>query len=566
MGTPRRCRVSPWRGGPWAAGARPLQGSCCQAALLEAAQAAGPLSALLGLSGGRAARAGADGALCAPFPVHRQSQGAPGARVTRLPSLRLLTKVVGFYGPVSVRTASAPPREPLGFPTRPRNGLLTEAPCSLAQEASLTARTVEALILAEVSSGCLCLALDGCGRAVSQHADGAKGGRKVAISWPLAWRGTSATGDCPGQLGSGPQLSLFGQPLALICGPGDALPQPVQELLDLLYERGPATEGIFRKAANEKARRELREELDRGTQVDLSSKPVHLLAVVLKDFLRNIPCKLLVADLYDKWLLALEKPSLQEKIAGLREVAGLLPPANRLLLRRLLSVLHHISESAESNRMDASNLAICVGPNMLSPDMDTTLPLAVQKESNDKVTLLVELLIHNCAAVFGDDVASTEESREHTASSTGAAQQNSAACNSPEPAAEGSPVNCHQEQQPKAASALGSSTYPTCLSAPPLTNQKKEVSNMPRSFSEADLSCQSSSLEGRRWDPEAAKREEPFPIQETKCSVEKGALETTPCHPAGTLIKWHSLPTISSGCSLQSSFSPLMARSSPPLH
>ncbi|XP_062429067.1 T-cell activation Rho GTPase-activating protein-like [Rhea pennata] len=282
-----------------------------------------------------------------------QSQGAPGARVTRLPSLRLLTKVVGFYGP----------------------------------EASLTARTVEALILAEAAA-------KQCPRAdpsaveealCCSAADGAKGGRKVAISWPLAWRGTSATGDCPGQLGSGPQLSLFGQPLALICGPGDALPQPVQELLDLLYERGPATEGIFRKAANEKARRELREELDRGTQVDLSSKPVHLLAVVLKDFLRNIPCKLLVADLYDNWLLALEKSSLQEKIAGLREVAGLLPPANRLLLRRLLSVLHHISESAESNRMDASNLAICVGPNMLSRDMDTTLPLAVQKESNDKV-------------------------------------------------------------------------------------------------------------------------------------------------------------------------------------
>lgn len=46
--------------------------------------------------------------------------------------------------------------------------------------------------------------------------------------------------------------------------------------------KGPSTEGIFRKAANEKARKELKEDLNKGGNVDLKSKSVHLLAVVLK--------------------------------------------------------------------------------------------------------------------------------------------------------------------------------------------------------------------------------------------------------------------------------------------
>ncbi|XP_050827839.1 T-cell activation Rho GTPase-activating protein-like [Serinus canaria] len=74
--------------------------------------------------------------------------------------------------------------------------------------------------------------------------------------------------------------------------------------------------------------------------------------------------------------------------------------------------------------MDSSNLAICIGPNMLSPGTESTLPLEVQKEMNDKVTVLVEFLINNCLEIFEGDIAFpacalAEESPEHTDSSTG---------------------------------------------------------------------------------------------------------------------------------------------------
>lgn len=56
-------------------------------------------------------------------------------------------------------------------------------------------------------------------------------------------------------------------------------------------------------------------------------------------------------------------------------VAGKLPQANLVLLKSLLSLLQRISRNAASSRMTAGNLAICVGPNLLSPPEEQTLPL-----------------------------------------------------------------------------------------------------------------------------------------------------------------------------------------------
>ncbi|XP_027652490.2 T-cell activation Rho GTPase-activating protein isoform X1 [Falco peregrinus] len=385
-------------------------------------------------------------------------------------------------------------------------------------------------------------------------ADGTK--KKKVISQSFTLRRSSTNGNSPGQLDSGAKIALFGQPLAIICGEDDMLPQAVQDLLAILYMKGPFTEGIFRKAANEKARKELKEDLNKGGSVDLKSKSVHLLAVVLKDFLRNIPSKLLLADLYERWMQALEKPSKQEKIEELKEVADKLPRPNLVLLKHLLSLLHHISQNADTNRMDSSNLAICIGPNMLSPESDNTLPLEVQKEMNDKVTVLVEFLINNCSEIFGDDIAFpacafAEESLEHTDSSTEhlcAAHQNDSAYDSPDPEAEGSP-RTSQTEQPKGRSTSVSTRYSTHISTPSLTNFRNDIRTMDRRYSEPDLSFQNR-LEGRIRKQKLNKSEDNFSVQQKRLGLEapEKQLAILPSQ-----LSTDSLPKTSSSCSLESS-------------
>ncbi|CAM9182508.1 unnamed protein product [Bubo scandiacus] len=206
--------------------------------------------------------------------------------------------------------------------------------------------------------------------------------------------------------GSGCSRALFGQPLAALCGEDGTLPRPIQELLAVLQQEGPSTEGIFRRAAGGTELRELREALDCGADVDLGSQPALLLAAILKDFLRSIPCKLLVTDLYEDWMAAMQKASREEKIWELRAVAEKLPAANLLLLKRLLSLLQHIGHHAATSRMGCSNLAVCVGPNLLSPAHADLLPLEAMLEMTHKVNVLVEFLMENCRELFEEEAGS----------------------------------------------------------------------------------------------------------------------------------------------------------------
>ncbi|XP_064301555.1 T-cell activation Rho GTPase-activating protein-like [Phalacrocorax carbo] len=197
--------------------------------------------------------------------------------------------------------------------------------------------------------------------------------------------------------------ALFGQPLAALCGEAGTLPQPIQEMMAVLQREGPSTEGIFRRAASGTEVRELREALERSAHVDLESQPALLLAILLKDFLRSIPDKLLVTERYEDWMAAMQKTSKEEKIEELKAVAEKLPAANLLLLKRLLSLLQHIGHNAATSRMSHSNLAICVGPNLLSPPNEELLPLQALLAVTEKVNVLVEFMIDNCRELFGEE-------------------------------------------------------------------------------------------------------------------------------------------------------------------
>ncbi|XP_074878039.1 T-cell activation Rho GTPase-activating protein-like [Buteo buteo] len=227
----------------------------------------------------------------------------------------------------------------------------------------------------------------------------------MGLPWPFAHRRTLAAAQAPGQVGSGCSRALFGQPLAALCGEDGSLPRPIQEMLAVLHKEGPSTEGIFRRAAGRTEFRELREALDHGADVDLGSQPALLLAVILKDFLRSIPAKLLVTDLYEDWMAAMQKSGKEEKVEELKAVAKKLPGANLVLLKRLLALLQHIGHNASSSRMTASNLAICLGPNLLSPPNEDVLPLEAMLAVTEKVNVLVAFLIENCGDIFVEEMA-----------------------------------------------------------------------------------------------------------------------------------------------------------------
>ncbi|XP_078066476.1 rho GTPase-activating protein 20 [Mustelus asterias] len=209
---------------------------------------------------------------------------------------------------------------------------------------------------------------------------------------------------------------LFGLSLPSICKNG-TLPKPIMDMLVLLYHEGPSTKGIFRRSANAKTCKELKEKLNSGNEVQMDKESVFVAAAVITDFLRNIPGSVLSSERYEKWMGGIENENEEEKIQSMKNLVEELPEANVLLLRHLFGVLHQIERNSEENQMTAFNLALCIAPNMLW----LPSPMGPEEESKctRKVAILVQFMIENSYRIFGSGLnslfgGSGDVQREHS--------------------------------------------------------------------------------------------------------------------------------------------------------
>nr|XP_035954900.1 rho GTPase-activating protein 20-like isoform X3 [Halichoerus grypus] len=207
-------------------------------------------------------------------------------------------------------------------------------------------------------------------------------------------QGTAPPSAKPGQ--------LFGVSLTDVCDK-DNLAFPILGMLSFLNRRGPLTEGIFSKSANIKSCRILKDKLNSGVKVNPYNESVHVVASVLKDFLRNIPGSVLLTDLYDKWLGVIDQGNEEEKITAAQRLLAQLPRANVVLLRFFFGVLYNIEQHSSSNQMTAYNLSVCIAPSLLCPPNSGSLEL---KDNLIKKISLVQFLIENCLRIFGEDITS----------------------------------------------------------------------------------------------------------------------------------------------------------------
>lgn len=147
---------------------------------------------------------------------------------------------------------------------------------------------------------------------------------------------------------------FFGLSLSRIC-PNGTLSPILNAIMRGLFQRGPHTQGIFRRCASAKTLRELRDRIDQigtGACDELLSSPALLLAGLLKDFLRNLPNPLLSGPSVNEWLSAAES----QRIEQIKKLVSRLPRENHILLAHVVCVLHHIAKRSRYNLMSPNNL------------------------------------------------------------------------------------------------------------------------------------------------------------------------------------------------------------------
>ncbi|XP_070615713.1 rho GTPase-activating protein 20-like [Erythrolamprus reginae] len=226
--------------------------------------------------------------------------------------------------------------------------------------------------------------------------------KKSLIDWALRRSVSTPTGSPASQSPTNPR-KLFGLSLTLVC-PDGTLPKPIMDILYLLYHEGPSTRGIFRRSANAKNCKELKEKLNSGDEVQVDGESVFVAAAIITDFLRNIPDSVLSSDMHSLWMEAMDKESRAHKIEAIQSLVKQLPEANLLLLKHLFGVLYRIEQNAVENQMNAFNLALCIAPNMLW--LPSPTGPEEESKSTKKVAMLVQFLIENSAEIFGGDIAS----------------------------------------------------------------------------------------------------------------------------------------------------------------
>ncbi|KAK5861072.1 hypothetical protein PBY51_022493 [Eleginops maclovinus] len=193
----------------------------------------------------------------------------------------------------------------------------------------------------------------------------------------------------------------------------------VPRVLDLccqhLENYGLQTVGIFRVGSSKKRVRQLRKEFDQGWEVHLGEEhSVHVVAALLKEFLRDMPDPLLTRELYTAFINTMLLDCSEQKSA-IQLLMFLLPPCNSDTLQRLLCLLSTVAAHAErqrdndgkeipGNKMTSLNLATIFGPNLLHKQKNSDKEFAVQSfaraEESTAIISVVQKMINTYETLF----------------------------------------------------------------------------------------------------------------------------------------------------------------------
>ncbi|XP_026278963.1 unconventional myosin-IXb isoform X5 [Frankliniella occidentalis] len=188
---------------------------------------------------------------------------------------------------------------------------------------------------------------------------------------------------------------IFGTPLHQLVSGDIKVPIVVDRLITTIEMYGLYTEGIYRKSGVTSKVKELKARLEASGDgsssgvhdepVDFETYPIHVLASVLKCFLREMPEPLLTFDCYEDFLRAANLTEPADRVSTLYAILKKLPKPNFDLMERLIFHLARVALHEDTNRMSPSALAIVFAPcvlrtNKVVPAQDSLTDISRQTQ------------------------------------------------------------------------------------------------------------------------------------------------------------------------------------------
>ncbi|XP_031158364.1 rho GTPase-activating protein 8-like [Sander lucioperca] len=174
------------------------------------------------------------------------------------------------------------------------------------------------------------------------------------------------------------------------------IPPVITQTVTYLKEKGLMTEGIFRRSARVQLIKDVQKLYNLGKAVNFDEfGDVHVPAVILKTFLRELPEPLLTFRVYNQVQDFLNVES-SLRITRCKQLVESLPEHNYIVAKYLLSFLHMVSQQSIVNKMSASNLACVFGVNLVWPRHGS-----ISLSALTPINIFTDILIEHFHTVFG---------------------------------------------------------------------------------------------------------------------------------------------------------------------
>ncbi|KAL9555766.1 hypothetical protein MBANPS3_002205 [Mucor bainieri] len=205
------------------------------------------------------------------------------------------------------------------------------------------------------------------------------------LSFPFINNAAEETSSSGSSACSTPMFQIFGVPLEAAVRVSRIseryqLPAIVYRCIAYLEEKNAVKEeGIYRLSGSSVQISHLRQQFCEYGDVDLLDDKrymdvdVHVVAGLLKAWLRELPINVLTHELLNDFLLICEIKDKQSKIQELGLLVSILPLANYTLLRTLIAHLIHVVHNADINKMTLRNVGIVFAPTLSIPSGIFTL-------------------------------------------------------------------------------------------------------------------------------------------------------------------------------------------------
>ncbi|XP_008198093.1 rho GTPase-activating protein 21 isoform X3 [Tribolium castaneum] len=203
-----------------------------------------------------------------------------------------------------------------------------------------------------------------------------------------------------------PEGSTFGIPIeqCLTSSTNPYVPRFVEVCTDIVDAHGLQTVGIYRVPGNNASIVALIDEINRNYEEVPVDDPrwndLHVVSSLLKAFFRKIPDSLVTSALYPSFIKADKIENPEARMKELKRLIKSLPPHNYHTLKHIMFHLKKVMDNSEINKMEAKNLAIVFGPNIVRPEDDNMETMVSNMTHQYKI---VETLLTSADWFFSDD-------------------------------------------------------------------------------------------------------------------------------------------------------------------